>query len=62
MPYSKKDLKQLIRECKRIIRLLNKFYNYPNCGSAFVAPLDELIDGYKTQIEFYKYKLTEVDR
>lgn len=60
MPYSKKDLKLHIRECKRTIRLLNKFYNYPNCGDVFAAPLYELIDGYRAKIEFYKNKLKEV--
>lgn len=61
MPYSKKDLKLHIRECKRIIRLLNKFYNYPNSGSVFVAPLDELIDDYMAELKYYRLKLKEAD-
>ena len=62
MPYSKKELKQHIRECKRIIRLLNKFYKYPNCGDAFSSPLFEVVDKYEWKLKFYKYKLLEANK
>ena len=61
MPYSKKDLKYHIRECKHTIRLLNKFYKYPNGCSVFKKPLYEVIEEYEQKLDFYKRKLVEAE-
>ena len=58
MGYKKKELKQLIRKTKKIIKMLKKLQNL--CWSTPLAGAWEFIKGEEQRLEDYKTNLLEI--